>query len=819
MHKKGMPAWLVLTLITLVAAVLLGATYEMTKDAIHTQTLEKAASTRRELLPTASVFDKLENEALSSLYEGKDENGETVGYVATTTVVGFGGDVEIIVGLDPDGVLTGISVGGANFAETPGLGAKAKEPAFTNQFAGLTVPVALHEDVDSITSATITSNAVVRGVNSAADEVGKIAGFSASAPANVGEVSPGRFYSEVQGFAGPVYVEIAVDDQKAITEIIIGNDSFAETAGYGKKAQEPAFYEQFIGLSGTINLGEQVDAISGATITSTAVVKAVNQALAFSRGETVEAEPEAETSVTSSATGAAVEAPEADVVGQNEDGRYFASAKGFAGPVYVEIALDNAGKIAEIVIGNDQFAETPGFGAKAQEAAFCEQFIGLDGTITMGEHVDAIAGATITSNAVESAVNAALALSRGEIEAIEPKEEPVTESAPAAEGTSYSASAQGFAGPVYVELTLDAEGKITAITIGDDAFAETAGFGAKAKEPAFYEQFIGLSGAVELGKDVDAIAGATVTSEAVVKAVNEILAAVPDAEESTALSASAQGFAGPVYVELTLDAEGKIATITIGDDAFAETAGFGAKAKEPAFYEQFIGLSGAVELGKDVDAIAGATVTSEAVVKAVNEILAAVPAAESSALSASTKGFAGPVYVELTLDAEGKIAAITIGDDAFAETAGFGAKAKEPAFYEQFIGLSDTVELGKDVDAIAGATITSEAVVKAVNEILAAAPAAESSALSASTKGFAGPVYVELTLDAEGKITAITIGDDAFAETAGFGAKAKEPAFYEQFIGLSGAVELGKDVDAIAGATVTSEAVVKAVNEILAAAK
>ena len=517
MHKKGMPAWLVLTLITLVAAVLLGATYEMTKDAIYTQTLEKAASTRRDLLPAASSFEEVENEALSSLYEGKDENGETVGYVATTNVVGFGGDVEIIVGFDPEGVLTGISVGGANFAETPGLGAKAKEPAFTEQFAGLSVPIALHEDIDAITSATITSNAVVRGVNSAADEVGKIAGFSSAVPAKVGEVAPGRFYSEVQGFAGPVYVEIALDGEGKISEIAIGNDQFAETAGFGAKAKEPAFYEQYIGLSGTLALGTDIDAIGGATITSEAVTKAVNQALAFSRGETVEAEPEAETSVTSSATGAAVEAPKADVVGQTEDGRYFASAKGFAGPVYVEIALDDAGKIAEMVIGNDQFAETPGFGAKAQEAAFCDQFIGLDGTVTMGEQVDAIAGATITSNAVESAVNAALALSRGEIEA--------TASAPAAESNGLSASAQGFAGPVYVELTLDAEGKIATITIGDDAFTETAGFGAKAKEPAFYEQFIGLSGSVELGADVDAIAGATITSEAVVKAVNEILAA------------------------------------------------------------------------------------------------------------------------------------------------------------------------------------------------------------------------------------------------------------------------------------------------------
>ena len=185
-----------------------------------------------------------------------------------------------------------------------------------------------------------------------------------------------------------------------------------------------------------------------------------------------------------------------------------------------------------------------------------------------------------------------------------------------------------------------------------------------------------------------------------------------------------------MYVELGLDAEGKIAEITIGDDKFAETPGLGAKAQEPEFYEQFIGQTGPFTLGENVDAIASATITSTAVVDAVNEALAsaahaeeaAEPAADASELtkvSATKKGFGGDVYVELGLDAEGKIAEITIGDDKFAETPGLGARAQEDEFKNQFIGKSGKLELGTDIDAIAGATITSQAVVDAVNEALA----------------------------------------------------------------------------------------------------
>ena len=101
-------------------------------------------------------------------------DGAVVGHTAQVTVKGYGGDVEIVVGVDADGVITGLNVGGANFSETAGLGAKAKEPAFTEQFKGLTAPLVLKDNVDSITGASITSGAVVGGVNTALDYIASI---------------------------------------------------------------------------------------------------------------------------------------------------------------------------------------------------------------------------------------------------------------------------------------------------------------------------------------------------------------------------------------------------------------------------------------------------------------------------------------------------------------------------------------------------------------------------------------------------------------------------------------------------------------------
>ena len=87
--------------------------------------------------------------------------------------------------------------------------------------------------------------------------------------------------------------------------------------------------------------------------------------------------------------------------------------------------------------------------------------------------------------------------------------------------------------------------------------------------------------------------------------------------------------------------------------------------------------------------------------------------------NASVIGYGGPVLVRLTLDDQGKIAAIDVGGARFAETQGVGSRVKEEAFTKQFIGLTPPLTLNEQVDAVSGATVSSQAVVDAVNEAAA----------------------------------------------------------------------------------------------------
>ncbi|MBQ2661062.1 MAG: RnfABCDGE type electron transport complex subunit G [Clostridia bacterium] len=167
--KSKFPVWARLTVITLVAGLMLGAVYALTKDAIDEQARLAQEASRRAVFETAESFNPVEleeNAPVDSLYEAIAGN-EVAGYVCAITVKGYGGNIEVTVGMTPDGTVSGIAVGGADFSETAGLGAKTKEPDFTSQFKGLVLPIAVTKDggqVDSVTSATISSRAITNGV-------------------------------------------------------------------------------------------------------------------------------------------------------------------------------------------------------------------------------------------------------------------------------------------------------------------------------------------------------------------------------------------------------------------------------------------------------------------------------------------------------------------------------------------------------------------------------------------------------------------------------------------------------------------------------
>ena len=706
--KTRVPAWLALGLIAIVSGLLLSMTNEVTKGVIEQRAVESAIESRKNVLKDADAFDPLGEgeQAEDPLYAGKSDEA-VIGYVSSVTVTGFGGPIEITAGVDLEGLVTGISVGGASFAETAGLGAKAKDEAFREQFVGKQTPLQVIKageepgpaTIDAITAATITTRAVTSGVNKIASRV------NAFLHPELEEEAPAEgitYTASEQGFAGPVTVYVTIREDGTISRLKVGDEQFKETAGLGELAREAGFTDQFIGKSLPLAM-EDIDALSGATITTKAVLAAIHAA--YETGSVFEQ---------------AATTPEGLV--------YTAVEKGFAGPVAVSVRVKDDGTVTQLEIGDDDFAETAGLGELALEKEFRQQFIGKTLPIAL-EDIDGISGATVTTRAVITAVNRAYA--EGNVEegedpiAVEtPVEVPIeitevpTETTPVpvpVSGEAVStAVAQGFAGPVEVQASFAQDGSILWLKVGGEGFAETPGLGAKALDAEFTEQFVGKTPPLKL-EDIDGISGATVTTEAVLQALNEAGESLAPASEESIGTAVAQGFAGPVEVQVSFAQDGSILWLKVGGEGFAETPGLGAKALDAEFTEQFVGKTPPLK-PEDIDGISGATVTTEAVLQALNEAGESLaPASEESIGTAVAQGFAGPVEVQVSFAQDGSILWLKVGGEGFAETPGLGAKALDAEFTEQFVGKMPPLK-PEDIDGISGATVTTEAVLQALNE-------------------------------------------------------------------------------------------------------
>lgn len=164
---------LCLLAICLVCSSLLGGMYALTKEPIDKASALKNSAAIKEVLPaSASVIE----EDRTVEYGGKeyvynlayDEAGEVVGCALNVASDGFGGPLLIKVGFDMNGVIWNTKV--LSQSETPGLGAKCKEPKFAGQFKGFDPSekkLAVRKDggdVDAITASTITSRAYTAGL-------------------------------------------------------------------------------------------------------------------------------------------------------------------------------------------------------------------------------------------------------------------------------------------------------------------------------------------------------------------------------------------------------------------------------------------------------------------------------------------------------------------------------------------------------------------------------------------------------------------------------------------------------------------------------
>ena len=111
-----------------------------------------------------------------TIYEVK-RGEEKLGWAVLCAPVGFKGEIEMIVGISPDGSCLAVRV--ISLSETPGLGAKVAEDEFLSQYVGKTGSLQIKTDIDEVASATISSSAVNDAVNASLAAIADIMGGDA----------------------------------------------------------------------------------------------------------------------------------------------------------------------------------------------------------------------------------------------------------------------------------------------------------------------------------------------------------------------------------------------------------------------------------------------------------------------------------------------------------------------------------------------------------------------------------------------------------------------------------------------------------------
>jgi electron transport complex protein RnfG len=163
---------LLLMLICGIAAAALAFTYAKTKPVIEQRKIETEKEAIQSVFPQAAEVKIIimEKENFKVVF---DKDQQELGVAMKAAPAGYGGPIEILVGVTKEGKVSAIKIMNQN--ETPGLGTKTVEPKFYEQFVGKQgQELALKKDggtIEAITAATISSRAVTRGVQEAVDKV------------------------------------------------------------------------------------------------------------------------------------------------------------------------------------------------------------------------------------------------------------------------------------------------------------------------------------------------------------------------------------------------------------------------------------------------------------------------------------------------------------------------------------------------------------------------------------------------------------------------------------------------------------------------
>lgn len=169
---------IVLGIISMIAALLLGTTYSITKPAIEKQRKLAIEEAQKLIFPDAFSFQstinpdtnkeftdiRIGSTTIKTIDEAKDKDGTIIGYVVNALTPGYGGNIIFVIGFTNENKIKNIKV--TEQTETPGLGANISKRSFLDQFQNKSFLdlFIVKQDIKAITSATISSKALTKGI-------------------------------------------------------------------------------------------------------------------------------------------------------------------------------------------------------------------------------------------------------------------------------------------------------------------------------------------------------------------------------------------------------------------------------------------------------------------------------------------------------------------------------------------------------------------------------------------------------------------------------------------------------------------------------
>ena len=155
-----------LLLISAVTALLLSGVNALTKDRIAENDVKEKSAAIALIFP-----DSDSSEPADVTIDGINgvwlvtSGGDLLGYAASVSPLGFGGALDMMVGVNSDGTIAGMKI--VSHSETPGLGSRVDDPDYLSQYNGKSGVLSFGSGIDAITGSTISSKAVLEAANRA----------------------------------------------------------------------------------------------------------------------------------------------------------------------------------------------------------------------------------------------------------------------------------------------------------------------------------------------------------------------------------------------------------------------------------------------------------------------------------------------------------------------------------------------------------------------------------------------------------------------------------------------------------------------------